>query len=109
MLFPAWLSPAVRNAIIREYGKELGLTVRSQKVRRNEIMAAVLEQSVREAVADMKRLGIEKGRRRELAFEQAGEPFRLSANTVRVRIQRLRRRRRAGKAGPPPATIQLGL
>jgi hypothetical protein len=92
MLFPRWLSPKVRNAIIREFGVELGFpSVRAFNAEQNSIVAACLEKSVAENIATMKKYGFERGRRREAALEAAGRAMRLSANTVKVRLQRYRR------------------
>jgi hypothetical protein len=96
LLFVFWLSPQIRNAIIRELGPEgIGFaSVRAFNADRNARKAAALERSIAKFKAFGKTTGDYRGNLHDAALEHAGNALGMSANTVKVFLRRYRSRDR---------------
>jgi hypothetical protein len=92
LLFVFWLSPRIRNAIIRELGPEgIGFaSVRAFNVDRNARKAAVLETGIAEFKAFEKTTGNYRGSLHDAALERVGSALGMSANAVKVFLHRYR-------------------
>jgi hypothetical protein len=90
----SWLSPNVRNAIIREFGDKLGfLSVRSYNALSNDLKMSAAKVVISDIAAKMKKFG-HKGRRYEDVLEVMADSMSISSNSLKMRLHRHNRRTR---------------